>query len=78
MPNWVETWGPGSEVQGITCCEATSVDHGTRTPEVQCPLAASVTSEARMDAAVTAAAQPPDLHVSRAVPAAPASLRGMC
>lgn len=51
------------------------MDHGTRTPEVQCPLAVSVTSEARMDAEVTAAAQAPDLHV-RAVPAAPGKPQG--
>lgn len=53
------------------------MDHGNRTPEVQCPVAASVTSEARMDAAVPAATQAPDLHaLSSASCTGPAS--GAC
>lgn len=39
------------------------MDHGTGTPEVQCPIAAPVTSEARMDIVVAAAAKAADLHV---------------
>lgn len=62
-------------MQGITCCEATSVDNGTGTPEVQCPI--PVTSEARMDVVVTAAAKAPDLHV-RQCQLHQTSSRGMC
>lgn len=63
-------------MQGITCCEATNVDYGTGTQEVQCPI--PVTSKARMDdVVVAAAAKAPDLHV-RQYQLHQTSSRGMC